>query len=49
MQVSETIASDSRNEAQVQNSRSYISLLVGVSLVLVTLIIGVHLLIAYRQ
>jgi hypothetical protein len=49
MQESETIASDTRNEAQFHNDRSYISLLVRVSLVVVMLIIGVHFLIAYRQ
>jgi hypothetical protein len=49
MQESQTIASDTRNEAQFQKDRSYISLLVRVSLVLVTLIVGVHLLIVYRQ
>lgn len=49
MQESETIASDSRNDAQLKNDSSYTSLLVRVSLVLVTLIVGVHLLMAYRQ
>lgn len=49
MQESGTITADTRNEAQLKNDRSYISLLIYVSLVVATLTVGAHLLIAYRQ
>jgi hypothetical protein len=46
---SETTASDARNTLRSQYDRSYISLLLRVSFGLVMLIVGVHLLIVYRQ
>jgi hypothetical protein len=46
---SEMAASEARNTLRSQYDRSYISLLLRVSFGLATLIVGVHLLIVYRQ